>query len=138
MPSSCTHQAYSSPYKSKSGRPCKPSLLLPKCVFDIKVHGLFPPPKAWYRSPLLLAMSAFVENWADCHIHRDCLPSDTNILLHCFQVTLLQNIHRPWINPCPTQLTLWLMHLCHPVGGTNVKSLKMHQNCPKDPSFAAI
>jgi len=139
MPLSCTHQAYSSPYKSKSGSPHEPSLVLPKCVFDIQVHGLLPPPKAWCRSPLSLALSAFSEDWVGCHVHRDCLPSDTYVLLHCFQATFLQNIHQPWIDLGPSRPLLWLMHLCHPVGGMNVKSLKMRQSHPgKDPCFSAI
>ena len=139
MSLSCTHQAYSSSCKSKSDSPYEPSLVLPKCVFNVQVHGLFPPPKVWYPSPLSLALSAFVKDWAGCHVHCNCLPSDTYILLHCFQAALLQNIHRPWINPSPTWPPLWLMHLCHPVGSTNVKSLKTRQSRPgKDPCFAAI
>jgi hypothetical protein len=123
----------------ESGSPYKPSLVLPKCVFNIQVHGLFPPPKVWYRSTLLLALSAFVKDRAGCYEHRNHLSSDTYVLLNCFQVTLLKNIRQPWIDPGPTRPPLWLMHLCHPVSSTNVKSLKTHQSrLGKDPCLAAI
>ena len=111
------------------------------CVLtcDVQAHLLLPPPAARDCPTLPHTLHAFGKDWAGRHVHRNCLPTNIDILPDGAQPALLQHILRLRVDPLIPRSPAWLVQFCHSIGSADVEPLQPSQGCwREDPRLAAI